>query len=448
MSASSLLEWGTLAWQRRVRRHGWAAHITPYPASVASRERFVPRRVSELTDELAKMPWTAHGGPEDFRAFSRLMAALFHFEFYDREQQMLDAWEEASEDASSASLVADELEGLLIDSNYTPVAHDDLHEAIAREATIPLRLEVDLDDYEVLLIQRRGSRQQTIDTSRFRGLMKSERSITVEDRVVVFSKVQAEDHFERRGIDPASRNLVPGQVMLKQFQHVPRADIEMLLPSTKVRYRRIDTIMVGLPAVASGIVVLATKLLPTLGLMALLAGTWLGLSSDKPKIDQAALVVLFGGLATIGGFFLRQWTKLKNRRVAYLKTLSEVLYFRTLSTGPGVLHTLLATAERQEVIETLLVYRFLLEHPGGITAADLDEEIEIWLRQSCQREIDFDVDDALDKARRLGIIDNDVRLSPRPLPEVLYELDQRWNALFDHRSRRPEHSSVLAGRAK
>ncbi|MEO6988078.1 MAG: TMEM143 family protein [Aquihabitans sp.] len=413
---------------------------------MATRERFVPRRVSELTDELAEMPWTADGDPEDFRAFSRLMAALFHFEFYDREQRLLDVWEEASEDANAASLVAEELDGLLTDSNYTPVAHDDLHEAIARETTIPLRLEVDLDDYEVLLIERRGSRQQTIDTSRFRGLMKRERTITVEDRVVVFSKVQSADHFESRGIDPASLNLVPGQVMLKQFQHVPRADIEMLLPSTKVRYRRIDTIMVGLPAIASGLVVLATKLLPTIGLMALLAGTWLGLSSEQPKIDQAALVVLFGGLAAIGGFFVRQWTKLKNRRVAYLKMLSEVLYFRTLSTGPGVLHTLLVTAERQEVIETLLAYRFLLEHPDGISASDLDEEIEVWLRGSCQREIDFDVDDALDKVRRLGLVHGDARVSARPLSEVLYQLDQRWNALFDHRSRRPEHSTVIAGR--
>lgn len=406
----------------------------------------MPRRVSELTDELADMPWTADGGPEDFRAFSRLTAALFHFEFYDREQSVLDAWEQASVDPAAATLVAEELDGLLTDSNYTPVTLDDLHEAIAREATIPLRLEVDLDDYEVLLVQRRGSHLKTIDVSRLRGLMKRERKITVEDRVVIFSKVQSEDYFERMGVDPADRNLVPGQLMVKQFQNVPRADIETLLPSTKVRYRRIDTVLVGLPAVISGVVVLATKLLPTLALMALLAGTWLGLSNDQPKIDQAALVVLFGGLAAIGGFFFRQWTKLKNRRVAYLKTLSEVLYFRTLSTGPGVLHTLLASAERQEVIEVLLAYRFLLEHPGGITESELDEEIEVWLRQSCKREIDFDVDDAIDKVRRFGLVKGEGRLVAQPLSDTLYQLDQRWNALFDHRSLRPEPTSAITGR--
>lgn len=405
----------------------------------------MPRRVSELTNELADMPWTGIGGPEDFRAFSRLAAALFHFEFHDREQLMLDVWEQASEDPSAASVVAEEVEGLLTDSNYTPVAHDDLHEAIAREATIPLRLEVDLDDYEVLLIQRRGSQPKTIDVSRLWGLVKRERTITVEDRVVVFAKIQSADYFERMGINPEDRNLVPGQIMLKQFQHVPRADIETLLPSTKVRYRRIDTVMVGLPAVASGAVVLATKLLPTLGLMALLAGTWLGLRNEQPKIDQAALVVLFGGLVAIGGFFFRQWTKLKNRRVAYLKTLSEVLYFRTLSTGPGVLHTLLATAERQEVLEVLLAYRFLLEHPGGVTASDLDEHIEEWLRESCQRDIDFDVEDALDKAQRFGLVEGDDLLVAQSLSTTLYQLDQRWNALFDHRSRMPEPSSAIAG---
>ena len=122
-----------------------------------------------------------------------------------------------------------------------------------------------------------------------------------------------------------------------------------------------------MPAVASGVAVLATKLLPTLGLIFLLAGTWLGFRDEQPEIDQAALVILFGGVVTLGGFVFRQWTKLKNRRLEYHKTLTETLYFRTLAAGPGVLHTLLSSAEQQEVVEVLLAYRFLLAAPGGLT---------------------------------------------------------------------------------
>ncbi len=131
-----------------------------------------------------------------------------------------------------------------------------------------------------------------------KGLRTEQRTITVEDRVVILTQVKAVSWFRERGIEAAARSLVPGQVSVKQFQQVPRADIEMLLPSTQVRFRPIDSLLVGLPAVASGIAVLATKLLPTLGLIFVLIGAWLGLRDDQPEMNQGALVVLFGGLIT------------------------------------------------------------------------------------------------------------------------------------------------------
>ncbi|MDH3683620.1 MAG: TMEM143 family protein, partial [Acidimicrobiia bacterium] len=197
-----------------------------------------------------------------------------------------------------------------------------------------------------------------------------------------------------------------------------------------VRFRPIDTVLVGVPAVASGIAVLATKLLPTLGLIVLLIGAGLGLRDETPVLDQTTLLILLGGVVTLGGFLFRQWGKLKNRRVEYLKTLSENLYFRTVADGPGVLHTLLSAAEQQEVIEVLLAYRFLLASPGGATAAELDAAVEQWLEEHCQREIDFEVDDAIDKLRRLEIIDGRRLLRPRPLSTTLVALDGRWDDLF------------------
>ena len=54
--------------------------------------------------------------------------------------------------------MAAELTGLLDGANYTPVTMAELDDALANESLIPLRLEVDLDDYDELLIYRRGSR--------------------------------------------------------------------------------------------------------------------------------------------------------------------------------------------------------------------------------------------------------------------------------------------------
>lgn len=222
-----------------------------------------------------------------------------------------------------------------------------------------------------------------------------------------------------------------GAVSLKQFRNVPRADIEMLLPSTQVRFRTIDTLAMGVPALASGVAVLVTKLLPTLGLMFLLIAAWLGLRDDRPELDQTSLVLLFGGAVTLGSFLFRQWSKLKSRRMEYLKTLSENLYFRTLADGPGVFHTLLATAEHQEVVEVLLAYRLLLTAPDGLSADRLDRQVEHWLRETCASEVDFEVDDAVSKLRALDMVDGEAALRAVPPAQALVALDRRWDRLFE-----------------
>lgn len=397
---------------------------------MGARERFVPQRTSDLVNGLTALDWDDPADATRFRSFARLVAALFHFEFHERAQRLDDAWESAADDPAAAASLTAELSGLLDGANYCPVTMDELDDALERESLIPLRFEVDLDDYDEVLIYRRGSHQRTVEIPKWRGLRSETKSITVDERVVVHTRVGSQTSFDERGIDPVGRNLVPGHVSLKLFQNVPRADIEMLLPSTQVRFRRIDTILVGVPAVASGIAVLATKLLPTLGLIFLLVGAWLGLRDEAPDLDQTSLVVLFGGAVTLGGFLFRQWTKLKNRRVAYLKTLSENLYFRTLADGPGVMHTLLAEAEQQEVVEVLLGYRFAAASPQGTTTPALDRAIEEWLRTDHSTDVDFEIADAIAKLHRLDAIEGRRVITPVPLETVLARLDRRWDELF------------------
>ncbi len=407
---------------------------------MVERERFVPRRISRLTDELcdADVGWGAGGGPDDFRAFGAMVSALFHHRFHSREQALSDAWELVGEgDQEAVDLISSELTAILDDANYARVTVDELDEALQEESLIRLRFDIDLDDYDELLIARRGTHRETVELPRWKGLRTVEHTMSVDEDVVVHTRVKPAEWFAQTGVDPADRNLEPDQVSLKQFQHVPRADIEMLLPSIQVRYRPIDTLVVGVPAMASGIAVLTTKLAPTIGLIVLLVSAWLGFRDQAPELDQTALVVLLGGLLTLGGFVVRQWTKLKNRRVEYLKTLSENLYFRTLGDGPGVIHTLLASAEQQEVAEVLLAYRFLVSAPDGLHVGELDRCVEEWLAGD-GLDVDFEVDDAVEKLIELDLVDrsDDDRLRPLALAEALARLDQRWDDLFDFAARR------------
>jgi hypothetical protein len=401
---------------------------------MVERERFVPKRVGALTTELSTLPWSEREEADRFRSFSRLASALFHYEFHAREQALIDAWEQAGTEPAADETLTAELTDLLDGANYTPVTMAELDDAMTRESLISLRLEVDLDDYDEVVIYRRGSHLDTVEIPKWRGTRSEPRDITVDERVIVHTRVKPQSWFDESGVDPAKRNLVPGHVSLKQFQNVPRADIEMLLPSARVRLRRVDSLLVGVPALASGIAVLTTKLLPTLGLIFLLVAAWLGLRDDRPELDQTSLVLLFGGAIALGGFVFRQFSKLKNRRLEYLKTLSDNLYFHTLGDGPGVLHTLLASAEQQETVEVLLAYRFLLGAPEGLTAEQLDATIESWLRESYRNDIDFEVEDALAKLRDLEVTEGLTVIRAVPLPEALSMLDRRWDDLFNHRS--------------
>ena len=73
------------------------------------------------------------------------------------------------------------------------------------------------------------------------GLIKKKIEFANFDRVVIYVRF-AEDL-------PADKYAYgPGDTMLKLFQNVPRADIEMLFPNTKVEFKLLDKLKLGLTA--------------------------------------------------------------------------------------------------------------------------------------------------------------------------------------------------------
>lgn len=400
------------------------------------RERVVPFRIGRLTDLLVARPFPPDAGPDavgSFRALSRVVSALVHVELLGREHAVTDAWERLGDDPSAIAPVLDELGELVTRANFVPVDVAAIDEAAARSALVRLRLEVDLDLYEHLLVHRRGSRTETFAVPRWRGLRTKVVTTVVDDRVVICSQLRSAEWFAAHDVDAHDRGVTPGATSLKLFRDVPRPDLEMLLPATRIRFRRIDVVKVGLPALTSAVLVATTKLLPTLGLLLLLVAAAVGLRRDSPEIDQDNLLLLVGGAFALGLYLWRQWRRYENRRIKYLKILNENLYFRTVADGAGVFHTLYAAAEEQEVAEVLLAHRVLLDAADGLTAADLDAEVEALLRDDGAADVDFEVDDALAKAHRLGIVrEHDGRHHAVPLRAALEVLDGRWQALFRH----------------
>jgi hypothetical protein len=93
-------------------------------------------------------------------------------------------------------------------------------------------------------------------------------------------------------------------------------------------------------------------------------------------------------------------------------------------------------AEEQECKEAFLAYHFILSATQPATQAALDREIEQWLRTTFDIRIDFEVDDAVRKLERLGLLRRTgENLTVLPLDDALARIDTLWDGLFDEKGR-------------
>jgi hypothetical protein len=149
------------------------------------------------------------------------------------------------------------------------------------------------------------------------------------------------------------------------------------------------------------------------------------------EVNQGHLVALGLGLAALSGFLFKQVNIFKNRKRRFMKALAENLSFKNLDNNGGVFHHLIDAAEEEEFKEALLAYLFLLQKDAGLTRRQLDAAVESWLAGDWDCSIDFEVDDALAKLERWGIVRREKdRLRVLALPEANARLDSLWDAFF------------------
>ena len=407
-------------------------------------ERFIPfRRTSIVTMCADDLPEQER---ESFRAFTELLASLLHHEFRARLEALKDTYQPFNPNTDTRTLVelsadereaaqqhlVDELTELAEDANFERISTDDLGRAFTEESLVKVRLEADFDDFEQVLFYRRGERTRSEEVKDLFGLRRRTLEFTDYGKVLVYVKFKDAAHFEAQGRKVDRLPFTPGSTIIKLFQDVPRADLEMLFPNAQVRMRRIDKLLIGVPALVSGVIVVVTKLVAALLPVLLLLAFWFGVRREPVQLDQGQLVALGVALAAVGGFLMRQFTKFKNRKIQFMKSLSENLYFRNLDNDAGVFHHLLDAAEEEETKEAVLAYHFLRTAGSPSTPAELDRRIEEWFAQRWDATLDFEVDDGLRKLRRLRLVDDDGqgRLTAVPLDEAKRRLDETWDDLF------------------
>jgi len=395
--------------------------------------RFIPYRKRDIIEMLLQEQTLPEPDTGPFRQFCELLQSIFHFDYHQRLENLKDAYAPLNPDRdtvapigisqSSASDFARQMESLLERANYEKLTDADLQQALQENSLFKLQLHVDFDDFEEALLFTRGehSKQETL-SSAF-GLFKRTVSFSNFDRVVIYIKLKADTALQQR---PDRR----GITMLKLFQNVPRADIEMLFPNTRLGMRLIDKLIIGVPALAGGIIALSTKVGASLILLSGLLGYWLGLSAEPVELSRATALALVAGLAALGSFIWKQFSNFKNRKLQFLQSLTENLYFKNLDNNAGVFYRLVDDAEEEECKEAILAYFFLLSSPEPCTRDALDQRIEAWFLNKWDCRLDFEIGDALDKLVKLGLVSGDSHLQAVPLAQACQVLDKRWDEYF------------------
>ena len=405
-------------------------------------DRFIPYRKQDIVEMcLRELEFDDSG--TSFRQFCELLSNSFHVEYHQTLESLKNDYAPFDPNADTKQLepysseqkaqcqarFAENFAGVLNAANFEKITEQDLQEALTEESLFKVRLEVEFDDFEQVVFYRRGESQLSEPITSFFGLRKQSINFTNFDRVAVFITFKGKEHFDQK--NKPLLGFEPGSTIVKLFQNVPKADLEMLFPNSEVRMRPIDKAIIGGSAVVGGAVVLVTKLGASLVLLATLLAFWLGWREESVEMTQQHFISFAIGMGVLGGFVFKEWSKFKNRKIKFMKALSDNLYFKNLDNNAGVFHTLIDAAEEEDFKEAILAYSFLLNNSSGLSAQALDNTIEHWFENKYQSQVDFEISDALSKLERLQLVvmKDDIYLAV-PLGKAKQKLDEYWDNIF------------------
>ncbi len=381
---------------------------------------------------------------QDFQRLCELIENVFHFQFFKKSEALKDDYYPINPDLkkgknfsreeverASTDLVA-MLKEVLNDANFDLIPREEVREAFNSSAILDLRLQVDENDFEFVEFYARGSRMDRFEKKAWFGLRKQVFEDEVLERVVVLVRFKPKEYFEAKH----KRNLSfePGSIMIKLFRDVPKADLEILFPNTKISMHTRDMLLLTVPAIVGGIPLMVSKVLPAFIVLFLLATAYFGYYGrvEEHQLKEVS-AVLSAGIA-LSGFCFQQWVKYKNKKYQFQKQLSDNLYFRNLVNNVGVFHMLIDQAEEEECKETFLAYYFLCAETDGLTEHELDRKVEEWFESKYGVRLDFESCDAVRKLLQLqlGESDSSGRLKVVSFEEGLRRLDSAWDSYFHY----------------
>jgi len=406
-------------------------------------ERFIPFSKQDITTLcIQHLKENTETDTELFTQLCERLAGLFHFQYHETLDNLKRSYAPFEPNAATRTLTtltdierqehqkafAVNFEKVVNAANFEKITEEDIQAALNEESLFKVRLEVAFDDFDDIVFYRRGESKKTETIRQFFGLKKKTITFTNYERVAVYIKFKGKEHFLNKKLPIGFE---PNATVIKLFQNVPKADLEMLFPNSEIRMRPIDKAIIGASALVGGTIVLITKLGASLILLATLLAVWIGVSNESVEITQKQLIALALGFGVFGSFVFKEWTKFKNRKIKFMKALTDNLYYKNLDNNAGVFHTLVNEAEEEDFKEAILAYTFLLQYTDGLSAEALDQKIEAWFKEKVQCTLDFEIEDALYKLDTMKLVINrENKYYAIDIVSAKTLLDEHWDSIF------------------
>jgi hypothetical protein len=424
--------------------------------AIDTRERFVPVTRHALIDRLCRpTSWRGNDAVEARRFFRYL-------DFWRQQQYAAEVLEleqdyepfspdsdllitrkfEAAERAILKKRVVKRMARLLEQANYTRIDPKQVELILTKDSHYGLDLHVDLGVFEECLIYYRGASLKT-ETRRDRKkfyLKKEQFDVPIFQRFFLLFKLKPEevrvreimaerkcDQKEAEKIVRKLRGLLPPQVKsdfmyMKLFKNIPRTDIEMCFPNTKIKFKLFDKLKLGVTAGG---------------------GLGMGVIGTASKIAVATNpIALAGALVGLSGVAIRQASNFFNQRNRYMVTMAQNLYFHAMADNRGVMAKLADRAAEEDIKEEMLLYSILAKDRVNVRdIREIDVAIEQYLFNSFGVTVNFDISDALGRLVADGIVRQlpDGTLETLPPHSAAEHIDHMWDGYLDKLAQ-PDHA--------
>jgi Protein of unknown function (DUF3754) len=418
-------------------------HTVPEP-KVEHRDQFIPIRKVDLLRALAE--GDALPGPEQekFRQLCRLLASIFHYEYFEQLERLRDDYyyfnpqldmkmpfEESVLDVAYADLT-DALAQVLKGANFVELSEQEIEEAHLQRPFLRVAVKAPTKDFRDVRFFRRGHHRTRMQMRRWFGLYRKSLDVEVFDDVVLLVAMKPLSAMKQKWelSRMRERGIRPGAVFIKYFRNIRCMDLATLFPNVRVVMGKLDRLMFWIPAVVFGAPTLM-KVVSTISVLIIVIGFYLGFWGAVDHVQLSGAVAALGALAALIGFLMTQWVKYERQSLRYQKRITDNVYFNNINNNAGIFDYIIGAAEEQECKEAFLAYYFLLTAKEPLEQAQLDARVEDWLMKNFQFDIDFEVDDAVAKLERLGVLRRDGdKLSVVNLDDALARLDHRWDNFF------------------